>query len=157
MAAQQASGPIICPACGADSPAGRQFCWVCHAALERSSEDSNRAAARAAPIDGHRFRLGTVMLGIVLLAIFLGLVRDWPALAIFVSLTFILAVASTRAILLDRQLAGVRPSPHQKTILFVRSLTVVLGWILLCAIVIWMVLVGLVILFKEACGRVFGL
>jgi hypothetical protein len=157
MAAEQAQTPINCPACGAESPAGRRFCWVCHSALERSSEDPNQVAGRAAPVEGHRFRLGTIMVGIALLAIWFGLLRESPYLAVLLTVLVILALTVTQARISDRSLDGVRLNFQQKTILFVWSFALVAGWLLLCALVIGMVVVGLVILFKEACGRVFGL
>jgi hypothetical protein len=156
MAAEKTQTPIVCPECAAENPPWRLSCFVCHGPLERSPEGPATVVGRHAPGDGHQYGLGFLMLGIALLAIFLGLFREWPLVATLFAIVVVLAITITQTKIIDRRLEGVPLDPHQKAITFLRSLGIVLGWLVLGVFLIGMVGLGFVILLRQACGAVFG-
>ena len=113
--------PTACPHCAAVNPPGALTCWLCRQAVQTPAAATARMPeATPSAVAAHRtFGLSSLMLVIALIAVFLGVLREAPGLAIG------LAVVST-PVLIRAARGTKRREAQRRPMTFLASLGVVL-------------------------------
>ncbi len=84
---------VYCSQCGAENVAGRSTCWLCQRPLVIVAE-----LAAPAPMGGQpQFGLSTLLIGLTVVALCLGLLRSSPGLAIFLLIVSVPALVRAYA------------------------------------------------------------
>jgi hypothetical protein len=128
---------LVCPECGANNPEAAPACWMCDGPLSPGLA-KRELLPEPSPPPPTTFRLGALMVAIALIAVFLGVAREAPGLAI------LLAVVATPALLVtlgkswQRRAEGFPMSATEKagTFLFAAVITVaaILGLLLITGV-----------------------
>ncbi len=100
-------GPVVCPMCSAENLRGAARCFLCGQSLSGATELAPpKPPGGPAAMPGATPRITSIMLLIALVAVFLGVFREAPGLAL------VLAIPGTIALTRTLAVAGGRPGPR---------------------------------------------
>jgi hypothetical protein len=131
----------VCPDCGAGNPEPATACWLCDGPLSPGVvKPQPRQGLGPPPPSSSALRLSSLMVTIALIAVFLGVAREAPGLAILLAIVATPALLVTFSTAWRRRAAGFPMSTTEKTGTFlltaVITVAVILGVLAIAAVAI---------------------